>query len=236
MAKKALVLIGIGAAGTFAAAARAQDFEHGHLVGGAFGATSYEATAAVAGQLERSYKVGFHFDADFYRNDGYLTHLVTFDYAATESYAGEPIKIFDFNYNSPIYFTPGPLRPAVRPFFGARFATGDKGGSLGQLGILGGVRFRPSPTKCIFSDIYFGWRGRYGSLAYERAEEPEGWKSGFAFRNANTIEIVKPLCIYITAALDYDFTKIAPAPATVKGESESRKPTFSGAFGPAFFF
>ncbi len=217
-----------------AAAAYAQDFEHASLIGGAFGATSYEAYAKVDRELERSYKVGFHFGADFYRNDGYLTHLVTFDYAATESYAGVPVKIFDFNYNLPVYFTPGPLRPAVRPFFGARFATGDNGGSLGQLGILGGVRYRPSPTKCVFSDIYFGWRGRYGSLAYERPEEAEGWKSGFAFRNANTIEIVLPLCIYITTALDYDFTKIAPA--TAKAEGESRKPTFSGAFGPAFFF
>jgi hypothetical protein len=217
-----------------AAAAYAQDFEHASLVGGAFGATSYEATAAVAGELERSYKVAFHFDADFYRNDGYFTHLVTFDYAATESYTARPIKIFEFNYNLPIYFTPGPLRPAVRPFFGTRFATSIRGGSLGQLGILGGVRYRPSPTKCIFSDIYFGWQGRYGSLDYERTEETEGWKSGFAFRNANTIEIVLPLCIYITTALDYDFTKIAPA--TAKAESESRKPVFSGAFGPAFAF
>jgi len=217
-----------------AAAAHAQDFEHASLVGGAFGATSYEASAAVGDELERSYKVAFHFGADFYRNDGYFTHLVTFDYAATEGYAGRPIKIFDFNYNLPVYFTPGPLSPAVRPFFGARFATGVRGGSLGQLGILGGVRYRPLPTKCIFSDIYFGWRGRYGSLAYERAEETQGWKSGFAFRNANTIEIVLPLCIYITTALDCDFTKIAPA--TAKAEGESRKPTFSGAFGPAFSF
>ena len=217
-----------------AAAACAQEFEHSTLVAGALGATSYEAFGEVARERESSYNVGFHLGADIYRNDGRLTHLVTFDFAATEGYAGPPIKIFDFNYNLPIHFTSGVLRPAVRPFFGARFATSGVGGSVGQLGILGGVRFKPSPTKCTFSDLYFGWRGRYGSLGFEEAEEDEGWKSGFAFRNANTIEIALPFCIYITAALDYDFTKVEPAS---RGEEEtSRKPTFSGGFGPAFFF
>jgi hypothetical protein len=217
-----------------AAAAYAQEFEHSTLVAGALGATSYEAFGRVAREMESSYNVGFHLGADLYRNDGRLTHLVTFDFAATEGYFGLPIKVFDFNYNLPIYFTSGALRPAVRPFFGARFATSVRGGSVGQLGILGGVRFKPSPTKCTFSDLYFGWRGRYGSLGFEEAEEDDGWKSGFAFRNANTIEIALPFCIYITAALDYDFTKVEPAS---RGEEvTSRKPTFSGGFGPAFFF
>jgi len=217
-----------------AAASYAQELEHSTLVGGALGATSYEAFGRVEGKMESSYNVAFHLGADFYRNDGRVTHLVTFDLAATEGYFGLPIKVFDFNYNLPVYFTSGPLRPAVRPFFGARFATSDRGGSLGQLGVLGGVRFRPSPTKCIFSDVYFGWRGRYGSLEFEEAEEDEGWKNGLAFRNANTIEIVLPFCIYVTAALDYDFTKVEPA--SLKDETGTRKPTFSAGFGPAFFF
>jgi hypothetical protein len=236
MAKTTLALIVIAAAGAFtaASAAHAREAEHSTLVGGAFGVTSYEAYGEVRNVMESSYNVGFHLGADFYRDEGYLTHLVTFDFAATEGYSGLPIKIFDFNYNLPIYFTSGALRPAVRPFFGARFATGGTGGSVGQLGILGGVRFRPSPTKCIFSDLYFGWRGRYDALPFETAEEPDGWKSGFAFRNANTIEIAAPFCIYITAALDYDFTKVAPAGP--EQEPTNRKPTFSGGFGPAFVF
>ncbi|HUV86618.1 MAG TPA: hypothetical protein VMX79_05845 [bacterium] len=217
-----------------AAASYAQELEHSTLVGGVLGAASYEAFGVVDAARESSYNVAFHLGADFYRNDGRVTHLVTFDLAATEGYFGLPIKVFDFNYNLPVYFTSGPLRPAVRPFFGARFATSDRGGSLGQLGVLGGVRFRPSPTKCIFSDVYFGWRGRYGSLEFEEAEEDEGWKNGLAFRNANTIEIVLPFCIYVTAALDYDFTKVEPA--SLKDETGTRKPTFSAGFGPAFFF
>ncbi len=217
-----------------AAAASAQEFEHSTLVASALGATSYEAFGPVEGVMESSYNVGFHFGADLYRNDGRLTHLVAFDFAATEDYYGRAIKIFDFNYNLPIYFTSGALRPAVRPFFGARFATSDRGGSQGQLGILAGVRFKPSPTKCTFSDVYFGWRGHYDALPFETAFEPDGWKSGFAFRNANTIEIALPFCIYVTAALDYDFTKVEPA--SRKDESGNRKPTFTGGFGPAFVF
>jgi hypothetical protein len=228
---RSTVLIFILAA---AATAHAQEFEHSTLVGGALGATSYEAYGLAAGEIESSYNVAFHLGADFYRNDGHVTHLVTFDVASTEGYSGLPIKVFDFNYNMPIHFTSGTLRPAVRPFFGARFATSERGGSVGQLGILGGVRFKPSPTKCIFSDVYFGWRGRYGSLAFEQAGEDEGWMNGIAFRNANTIEIALPFCIYITTALDYDLTKVRIAGQTEGGTS--RKPVFSGACGPAFFF
>ena len=216
------------------ALAGAQGLGHSTLVGGAIGVATYEAFAAPAGELESSYNVGFHFGADFYRNDGRVTHLVTFDFAATEGYFGLPIKVFDFNYNLPIHFGSGRLRPAVRPFFGARFATSERGGSVGQLGILGGVRFKPSPTKCIFSDLYFGWRGRYGSLPFEEAEEAEGWKHSFIFRNANTIEIVLPFCIYVTTAVDFDFSKVAGPPGST--ETGTRKPNFSGAFGPAFFF
>lgn len=225
------VLVVVLAAAT---ASYAQELAHSTLVGGVLGAASYEAYGRVEGKMESSYNVAFHLGADFYRNDGRVTHLVTFDLAATEGYSGLPIKVFDFNYNMPIHFTSGTLQPAVRPFFGARFATSGRGGSLGQLGFLGGVRFRPSPTKCIFSDVYFGWRGRYGSLEFEEAEEDEGWKSAFVFRNANTIEIVLPFCIYVTAALDYDFAKVAPA--SPKDESGTRKPTLSAGFGPAFFF
>jgi len=235
MAKTAVAVIAI-AAGAFVAAAAAYGQESGHstLVGAAFGATSYEAYGRVEQVMESSYNVGFHLGVDFYRNDRHLTHFVSLDLAATEDYSGLPIKIFDFNYNLPIYFTSGMLQPAVRPSFGARFATSTRGGSVGQLGILGGIRFKPSPTKCIFTDLYVGWRGRYGTLRYETAYEPDGWKNGFAFRNANTIEIVAPLCIYITAALDYDFTKVAPA--NLKQEGTNRKPVFSGGFGPAFSF
>lgn len=217
-----------------ASLAAAQGVENSYLVGGAFGAGSYEAYTISAGAVERAYKVGFHLGSDLYRNDGRVTHLMSFDYFSTQDYYDDPVKIFDFSYNLPIYITTGVLQPAVCPFFGARFATGDAGGSLGELGIMGGVRYRPSPTKCIFSDVYFGWRGRYGSLYYERAAEPDGWKSGLVFRNANTIEIFLPLCIYITTALDYDFFDVGTAAPDFP--TESRKPVFSGGFGPAFYF
>lgn len=215
--------------------AAAQGIDHSYLVGGAFGAGSYEAYTVTGGVVERSYEVGFHMGGDFYRNDGRVTHLVSFDYFSTKDYYGTAaIKMFDFTYNVPVFFSSGVLRPAVCPLFGARFSTSRFGGSLGQLGILGGVRYKPSPDKCIFSDLFFGWRGRYGSLYYERATDPDGWKSGLIFRNANTIEIFVPLCIYITAALDYDFYDVG---ATTPGfEGESRKPIFSGGFGPAFYF
>lgn len=229
--KRIAVIVALAAASL----AAAQGIDHSYLVGGAFGAASYETYALVEGEVERTYEVGFHTGGDLYRNDGRVTHLVSFDYFSTQDFDGlTPIKVFDFTYNLPIYFTSGPLRPAVSPLFGARFATSRYGGSLGQLGILGGVRYQPSPNKCTFSDVYFGWRGHYGSLYYERATESRGWKSGLIFRNANTIEVFLPLCIYITAALDYDFYDVAPAAATSEGES--RKPVFSGGFGPAFYF
>jgi hypothetical protein len=230
MVKRIIVMAALAAAPL----AAAQDAAGSYLAAAAFGAASYEAyNVAAGGVVERTYGVGFHLGGDFYRNDPHVTHLVSFDYFSTQDYSGlTPIKVFDFTYNMPVYFLPGPLRPAVCPLFGARFATSRGGGSLGQLGILGGLRYVPSPTKCIFSDVYFGWRGRYGSLGYEHATEPEGWKSGFIFRNANTIEIYLPLCLYITAALDYDFYDVGSAAA----EGESRKPVFSGGFGPAFHF
>jgi hypothetical protein len=218
-----------------AALAGAQGLGHSTLVGGALGVATYEAFAVVAGELESSYNVGFHFGADFYRNAGRVTHLVNFDYVSAKDYYGsDPIKFFTFNYNLPIYLTSGRLRFAARPLFGARFATSDAGGSQGELGALAGVRFKPSPTKCIFSDLYFGWRGRYGALGFERADEPDGWKHSFIFRNANTIEIVLPFCIYVTTAVDYDFSKVAPPSGST--ETGTRKPNFSGAFGPAFYF
>jgi hypothetical protein len=215
--------------------AAAQGMDHSYLVGGALGAGSYEAYAVTGGAVERSYEVGFHMGSDLYRNDGRVTHLVSFDYFSTKDYSGTAsIKIFDFTYNLPIFLASGPLQPAACPFFGARFATSRLGGSLGELGILGGVRYKPSPNKCIFSDLYFGWRGRYGSFGYEHATEPEGWKSSLIFRNANTIEIFLPLCIYITTALDYDFFDVGSTSTVYEGES--RKPAFSGGFGPAFYF
>ena len=230
MLRKTLPVLALAAA----AAAWGQEGEHSMLVGASFGAASYESFGRVAAEFRSSYNVGFRFGADFYSGDGRFTNLVNFDFTSTEGYFGRPIKIFDFNYNAPIYLTPGPLRPAVRPFFGARFATGNGGGSQGQLGILGGVRFKPSPTKCIFSDVYVGWRGRFYALPFETAFEREEWKSSFAFRNANTIEIVVPLCIYITAALDYDFAKVTRA--SRDDEPGTRKPVFSSGFGPAFTF
>jgi hypothetical protein len=227
--------IAVIAALAAAALAAAQGIDHSYLVGGAFGAGSYETYAISGSVVERSYEVGFHVGGDLYRNDGRVTHLVSFDYFSTQDYSGlAPIKIFDFTYNVPIFFTSGPLRPAACPLFGARFATSRFGGSLGQLGIMGGVRYKPSPDKCIFSDVFFGWRGRYGSLAYEHATDADGWKSGLIFRNANTIEISLPLCIYITAALDYDFFDVGSTSTVYEGES--RKPVFSGGFGPAFYF
>ncbi len=229
--KRIAVIVALAAASL----AAAQGIDHSYLVGGGFGAASYEAYTISEGAVERSYEVGFHMGGDFYHNDGRVTHLVSFDYFSTQDYYGvAPIKIFDFTYNLPIYFTSGPLRPAVSPFFGARFATSRYGGSLGQLGILGGVRYQPSPNKCTFSDVYFGVRSHYGSLDYERATEDRGWKSGLVFRNANTIEIFLPLCIYITAALDYDFYDVGSAVPDFEGET--RKPVFSGGFGPAFYF
>lgn len=229
--KRLGVILSLGAAGT----AAAQGMDDSYLVGAAFGAGSYEAYALTAGEVERSYKVGFHFGADFQRNDGRVTHLLSFDYLSSRDFSGRaPIKIFDFAYGLPVYITSGALRPAVYPFFGARFATSGDGGSLGQLGLLGGVRYKPTPAKCIFTDLYFGWRGRYGALAYEFPTEYRGWKNGFVLRNANTIEVFLPLCIYVTAALDYDFFDVG---ATTPGfEGESRKPVFSGGFGPAFYF
>lgn len=229
--KRIAVIVALAAA-PFAAA---QGGDPSYLVGAALGAGSYEAYTLTGGVVERSYEVGFHVGTDFYRNDGRVSHLVSFDYLSTQDYYGvASIKIFDFTYSAPIFLTSGPLRPAACPFFGARFATSRFGGSLGQLGILGGVRYKPSPDKCIFSDVFFGWRGRYGSFGYEHATEPEGWKSSLIFRNANTIEIFLPLCIYITAALDYDFYDVG---STATGfEGESRKPVISGGFGPAFYF
>lgn len=229
--KRIAVIVALAAAPL----AAAQGGDHSYLVGAAFGAGSYEAYTVTGGVVERSYEVGFHMGSDFYREGGRATHLVSFDYFSTQDYYGvTPIKIFNFTYNVPIFLTSGPLRPAACPFFGARFATSRFGGSLGELGILGGVRYKPSPDKCIFSDLYFGWRGQYGSLYYEQATETDGWKSSLIFRNANTIEIFLPLCIYITTALDYGFYDVG---GTTPGfEGESRKPVFSGGFGPAFFF
>ena len=227
--------IAVIAALAVASVATAQGAGDSYLVGAAFGAGSYEAYALSATEVESSYNVGFHMGADVYRNDGRVTHLVSFDYLSAQNYdGGIPVKLFDFTYNVPIYFTFGSLRPAVRPFFGARFATSRLGGSQGSLGIMGGLRYKPSPTKCIFSDVYFGWRGRYGSLAYEYPTEYPGWKSGLVFRNANTIEIFRPFCIYITAALDYDFYDVGTSDPDFP--TASRKPVFSGGFGPAFFF
>jgi hypothetical protein len=230
MVKRIAVIAALAAAPLAAAQG-----DHSYLVGAAFGAGSYEAYAISAGAVERSYEVGFHMGSDLYHNDGRVTHLVSFDYFSTNDYYGvAPIKIFDFTYNLPVFLTSGPLRPAACPLFGARFATSRYGGSLGQLGILGGFRYKPSPDKCIFSDVFFGWRGRYGSFDYEHATEPDGWKSGLVFRNANTIEVFLPLCIYITAALDYDFYDVGPEDPDFEGET--RKPVFSGGFGPAFYF
>jgi hypothetical protein len=230
-------VIVLTAAALSATLALAQD--HSYVVGAAFGAASYEAFAISAGQLEREYNVGFHLGADLQKNAGRATHLFNFDYFSTQSYGGyTPIKIFEFSYGVPIYLTNGVLRPAVVPFFGTRFATSDMGGSQGHLGIMGGVRFKPSPTKCVFSDVYAGWRGRFGTLPFEYdavpGEDYPAWENGFVFRNANTIEIFLPLCIYITAAVDYDFHDVGSSSPGF--ENESRKPVFSGGFGPAFYF
>ncbi len=121
----------------------------------------------------------------------------------------------------------GRLRPAARPFVGTRLLLGEGGGSQGELGVLGGARF--ILKKCSFSDIYAGWRGRYGALGADLPTEVQGWKSAFVVRNANTIEIYGPACFYLTAAVDYDFTSRGRTGETVHG-----KPTFAFAAGPAF--
>lgn|GEM_PF-1609976 len=237
MRKTALwAVVAVAAAATFAAAARAHDLEHASLVTGAFGAASYETFGFYQLELQRSYKVGFYFDAAFMRNDDFVTHVVALDYAAINAQDIFYRKYGEMavDYNAEVFFTRGPLRPAVRPVLGARFATGDRGVSQGELGLLGGVRFVPSPTKCSFADFFVGWLGRYGSLPYEWAAEYWGWKSYFALRNANTIEIVPPLCIYVTAALDYGLYDISPPDP--EAERERPKAVFRGGFGPAFSF
>jgi len=229
MFKYTLILVLVASAAHAAAAAppAAGKLDDSHIVAAAFGAGSSEAFAVVDNEITSSYDVGFRLGVDFYRNDGRVTHLVTFNYAGVSNYYGnESFKDLDFNYNIPIYFTMGRLRPAVRPFFGGHFFTGEGGGSQGQLGILGGARFIIKP--CNFSDIYFGWRGRYRALPTDGADEPEGWKSSFILRNANTIHIYGPACIYVTAAVDFDLTKYAAVRL-----SQTRKPAFAFAGGPA---
>jgi len=70
-----------------AAFAGAQASDHSTVLGAALGVATYEGFAlAERGWLDRFesfYDVGFHFSGDFYRNAGRLTHLVTFDFAAT---------------------------------------------------------------------------------------------------------------------------------------------------------
>ena len=141
------------------------------------------------------------------------------------------------NYNLPIYLTSGRGHLAVRPSVGARFATSAGGGSQGQFGILGGARLAPPINKYMVSDIYAGFRFRYGNLDFEWLDEESGWEGTFIFRNANSLEISPPLCIYVTAAVDFDvsrFREVWVVPDYI--EYGTRKPTFSVAVGPALYF
>lgn len=225
--------------------AGAQGSCHSNVVGAALGVATYEGFALAGYGFESFYEVGFHFSGDFYRNEGRLTHLVTFDITATRSiierdehpWAIEPIYLFELNYNLPIYLTTGRSRLAVRPLFGARFATSAGGGSQGQFGILGGVRATPFKNKGIILDVYAGLRFRYGNLDFEWLNEGWGWKSTFIFRNANTFVVSAPLCIYVTTAVDFDisrFREVSMVPDYI--EYGTRKPTFSVAVGPALYF
>ncbi len=214
-----------------AALANGPALDDSYMVGASFGAGPYEAARVAGGEVQTEYKVAFRLGADLYRNDGPVTHLFTFDLAPVTSYGGGVgYKLMDLSYGVPIYITPSPIRFAARPFAGGHFAWGEGGGSQGQLGILGGARVVTG--ACSFSDVYFGWRGRYGALAADHAAEREGWKSALVLENANAIAVYAPFCLYVTAAMDWDLTAMgsgAPGAPTA-----TRKPSFAFGLGPAF--
>ncbi len=231
--RKAFFFLALLTSGFFAAAfSGAVDFDNSYVAAAAFGVTSYETfNINPRGEfvIDSAYNVGFCVGADFYRNDGHLTHNVSLAVASLEDFRGiTPHKEVDIRYNVPIYFTRGRLRPALRPFFGGHYATGKGGGSQGVVGVTFGARYILSPIRCIYSDVYAGWKGRYGADLGATTAGPEepasGWQDSIVFANANTIEVYLPLCVYITFAVEYDLAKVA---------GESQKPSFAAGIGPA---
>lgn len=89
---------------------------------------------------------------------------------------------------------------------------------------MGGARYRIVPAACTFSDVYVGWRGRYGA-SDPWTKSRFGWKSALVLRNANTIHLAGPACAFFTFDLDFDFTDVA---------NTIRKPTLTVGAGPAF--
>lgn len=230
MFKKALAGAFICVAVAFATGPTLED---SYMVGATFGAGPYEAARIVRGEVQSEYKVAFRLSADLYRNDGPVSHLFAFDYAPISSYGGGiSYDLMDFNYSVAIYFTPAPIRFAARPFVGGHFLVGEGGGSQGQLGVLGGARVVTG--ACSFSDIFFGWRGRYRALPSDFVREPEGWKSALVLENANTIAVYGPFCLYVTAAMEWELTSYGtPARPEL---SQTRKPSLAFGLGPAFWW
>lgn len=222
---KTLPALALSAAAAFAAAGT-PTVDESYLAAAAFGLRAYETSQTEGREINHSYNVAFAFGADFYRQDGRVSHLVTFRYAGTESYE-ETVTYREamLDYNLPVYFVRGPIQPAIRPFFGAHYLAGKGGGSQGELGLLGGVRM-VGPKRCNFSDVYFGWRGRYGSLPAEIPAALEAWRSSFVLRSASTIRMADHFCFYVTGDVEYDLTKDAAG--------ERRKPTLAIGLGPAF--
>ena len=218
------VTVSLCAAAAFAAGGP-PTVDESYLAAGSFGVRAYETSQTQGREINHSYNVAFALGADFYRHDGPVSHLVTFRYADTESYDDVvTYREVCLNYNLPIYFTTGSFQPAVRPSFGAHYLAGKGGGSQGEIGLLGGVRV-VGLKRCNFSDVYIGWRGRYGSLPVEVTPEIEKWRSSLLLRNANTIHLADHFCLYATVDVDYDLTKDAAG--------ERRKPTVALGLGPA---
>jgi hypothetical protein len=223
MFKSAMVVISLAAAAF--AASGAPTVDNSYLAAAAFGLRAYETSQTQDQEINHSYNVAFAWGADFYRHDGRVSHLVVFRYAGTESY-NDTVTYREacLNYNLPVYFTTGSFQPAVRPYFGAHYLAGKGGGSQGEIGLLGGVR-AVGLKRCNFSDVYFGWRGRYGSLPAEVPVAIEHWRSSLVLRNANTIHLAAHVCIYVIMDVEYDLTKDAAG--------ERRKPTLALGIGPA---
>ena len=217
------IIAGIMAA---AAATAAPVAGPSHLGALAFGVGSYESYALQRGELERAYKIGFALGGHFQHGAGRLTHVLGFRYRAGTDFDDVNRQgDYALDYACSICLAEGRLCPAVRPFFDAHYATGPGARrSQGEVGVLGGARYKIVPGECTFSDVYGGWRGRYGSpdnLTKNRA----GWKSSLIFRNDNTIHIAGPACLFVSFQLDFDLTDVV---------DEVRKPTLAVGAGPAF--
>jgi hypothetical protein len=197
-----------------------------YLAGAVFGAGSYESFRRAGTELERAYKMGFAFGGQFYHGGGRVSHVFSFRYRAGTAFNDvDRVGDYALEYAISICLASGRLCPAVRPFFGAHYDTAPGSRrSQGEVGLLGGARYKIVPTECTFSDVYLGWRGRYGSsdlLTKNRL----GWKNALVLRNANTIHIAGPACAFFTFDVDFDFTDVA---------DNTRKPTLAVGAGPAF--